>query len=400
MTVKTYLSTVGYPLVILLVLHFLNPFDLGFIFAYLLVVFCALIKKKQLIRDLDLDFLLLLCFGACYSIFDALNGHSTFQYMVMRAIFPAFFYILGKQLIVKGLTTKHIILVVLALVVLFSTTTILSIGKDLLKGGFAQISRTIPDFWTGQGIKATKYSSYLVYAMGLPAVLISISKLYHRKTIWALTAFFFVALLCVFRLGSRTAISIAVITFLFGLGTLFMQQNAKDNIRLIAFLGLFTFLMLKFSPLNLESEVFSTLGHRLQAKGTSSNESAGGRTELWASAIENMGKNPLGWKSKRHAHNLWLDIAKFAGIIPVIFLVLFNIRNFNNHLRLIRLDRTRYPNGIKIMFSLFTLGAVTSFFVEPIFQGNLFAFTFFCLLQGTLSAFLERSSTNNHNKEP
>lgn len=390
MTIKTFLAEIGYLIVALLVLHLVNPFDMAHIFGYLLLLACALYKKKEIVEKLDFDFLLLLMLGFTYSLFDFFGEHAGIQYLVIQAIFPAFLYILGKIIIIRELSQKNIIVLVIILIFTFSFTSLLSVISDLLKGGFTQTGRLIKNFWTGNGTKATQFANYLIYCMSLPPILIAIRKGYK----WLHTVFFIIiyvlALLCVFRLGSRTGLFITIITSSMGLLILFSQQNFFESVKLVVVLLLIAIVVFNFFPINLESEYFSTLGHRLQSENTSSASSAGGRTELWVETLKNFYKYPLGgWDARRHAHNLWLDVAKVSGIIPFIFLITFNVRNIFNVIKTYKLNKTKYSIGINTMFTLFSISALTSFFVEPILEGAFFAFTFYCFFQGMLKSYLD-----------
>lgn len=390
MTFKAYLVDTGYVIIGLLILHLMNPFDMAHIFGYLLIVIFALSQQNRIVANLDFDFVLLLLFGITYSLFDSLGENAGFQYLMMQAIFPAFFYIVGKILIRKELTHKNVLILILLLIFSLAITSLISVIGDLARGGFTQTGRLIKNFWTGNGTKATQFANYLIYCMALPPILITMRKNYKLIYLLLFILLYLTALICIFRLGSRTAFFIAIITFLIGFLLLFSQQNIIESVKLTLALAIIGFIILYFFPINVESEYFSTLGHRLQSENTSSASSAGGRTVLWTETLKNFYKYPLGgWNARRHAHNLWLDIGRVAGVIPLIFLIFFNIKNVFNIRSLYQLPKTKNSLGVNMMFTLFSLSALISFFVEPILEGAFFAFTFYCLLQGTLKGYID-----------
>lgn len=384
MTLKSYLSDLGYLLAALLFLHLVNPFDMGHIFAYLLLIVYFLTKKDVLIQNLDFEFFLLLLFGFTYSLFNSFGDHKGVQFLIMQAVFPSFFYLLGKSMIHKEMSPKNVVAVVLISVFIFSSTAMLSVSSDLMKGGFTQIGRLINNYWNNKPLQSTYYSIYLIYNMAIPIIFIASRKTFNMGYRLGMLAIYIVSLLCVFRLGTRTAIAITIITTTLGLFLLFSQQSFKQNIRLVVILGVSVYLFLNFNPIGLDAEVFSTLGHRLQSANTSSTATAGGRTAYWAQALNSLVEHPLGWTSRKHAHNLWLDLAKVAGVIPLFFFLAFNIKNFKSLVRLVRLPKSDDMLLLKITLGLFTLGALVAFFTEPVLEGSLFVVTFYCFLQGML----------------
>ncbi len=388
MNVRKYIEEVGPVIIILLFLHLLNPFNMGHIFGYLLFVVFIISKKSVLLKNMDQEFMILVLFGFIYTIFNALGPNKGFQYLIIQAIFPCFFYILGKTLIVKEITQKQIVFFLFSMAFAFSLTSIISVIQDLLRGGFAQSSRLIRSYWTGQWLKATIVAGYLTYNMVIPAVLFASRRSYFQKAL--LLGVYVISMLCIFRLGSRAALAITGLTLVIGLVVFLSQNSVRTNLKFIVRLILFLVVFLYFVPIDLEADYFSTLGARLQSSGTSSASSAGGRTELWQTALQNFIKSPLGWDAQRHSHNVWLDIAKVGGIIPFILFIIFNIKNLINLRRLFRFNNHKDSLEINMTFTLFTAGALIYFFVEPVLEGSFFSITFYCLVQGILKGYLDQ----------
>ncbi len=385
----------GWLIGVLLLLHLINPFDMAHIFAYLLIPIIALTKKQYLIELLDFDFLLLLLFGFTYSAFNVFGEHKGVQYLFMQALFPAFFYLLGKFLLIKHPSQSDLRNILFLLALAFTITSLVSVLLDLVKGGFAQTGRLIENFWTGKKIKSTGMAGYLTYVLTIPALIIGSNEKAQKLKQVILIGLYLISLICVFRLGSRTGIVITFLSFGIGIVIHMYLKSAKKNLQLFFRLVLALSIFILFVPINLESKYFSTLGHRLQSKGTSSNESAGGRTELWKNAIENFQKHPLGWQAKKHSHNLWLDVAKVGGIIPFMLLLIFNFRNLKNIKKLLALKKDNTYLEIKLIFALFTLAPFIQFSVEPIVEGSLYKLTFFIMIQGMLKKHLEMEWNRN-----
>jgi hypothetical protein len=123
-----------------------------------------------------------------------------------------------------------------------------------------------------------------------------------------------------------------------------------------------------------------------EGSGVKSASSAGNRTELWAEGVEKLFKKPLGWRSTRHHHNLWLDMAKHGSIFPLLF---FLISNFNCYKDLKKVLKYSGPDlGINVTFIAIFLATFLFFFTEPVIVGNFFSIVIFCLFFGILRGYL------------
>lgn len=382
--VAQYVKKIGWIPLALLLLHLLNPFSSALITASVLLIYYLLLYKELLFDKLDLETILVTIFSISYSLFIIADGsqYGGIQPLVTKLFMPPFFYLLGKNLLRFSVTKNFILLLLLLLIVFFSLTTLISIVSDLMKNGFTVsiLDRNIPDFWTGNQVLATGMSSFLLYNLTLPGIILLNRKAFNIKIIIILSAVFVTSLLCIFRLGSRTGIAVAGISLVIAITYAFVKQSLIQNIRFITLLVVLAILAYKFVPFDMDADYLSILGERLKSENTSSASSAGGRTELWENAFSKMFENPLGWKSEEYAHNLWLDTAKVVGIIPALFLFLFTLTNTLTAVKF-SFDKN---NEIElcVFFVLFTLVSMLLFFVEPIFEGSPFVFTFYCLVQG------------------
>lgn len=95
--------------------------------------------------------------------------------------------------------------------------------------------------------------------------------------------------------------------------------------------------------------------------------------------------NLLGGMDYPHyAHNLWVDVAKDAGVIPFVLYVVFAVLSVRNGFKVL-IDRkvTLYD---KMVFVPVLLGLFLVFFTEPVVQGSPITFTIFCFIVGGLSS--------------
>jgi len=385
-----YLRQIGFIYLIPFAFYLIDPFGKGFLFGYVLIL-VLLLNGKRLVPYLDSDFVFLSLFAISYALFYALDRSSGVQLIFIYAFFPGFFYLFGKYLAVPNLSTSKLVLLFFGIGFVFSFSALISVLLDLRTGGFVQLSREIPMVWNGEPKKATLMSAYLTFNMCLPIIYL----IKQRKiplVLQVLAGGVFVAsLLSVFRLGSRTQLVITVLAIIISFLFVVPRQTIKANTKLFFFMILVVAFVLKFVPLNLDADYFSVLGSRLQeSKNTSS---AGGRTELWLQALENLFSHPLGWRGShvRFAHNLWLDVARFAGVIPFFLLLIFTGRSLRNTYKAIRKDPEKLFLNTTML--IFTLAAMLVFFVEPVMEGLFYLFTVYCLYQGIINQYLIQSKS-------
>jgi len=388
---RTYVSKVGFILLGLLFLHLFDPYNLAAPLGYLVVVAFFLLKKTNLTKSFDTNALVILFFGIIYSLFEFLNLPKGIQYVVIESIFPVTFYLVGKELVIGKMKQIQIMNLLIALALVFSLPSLLSVLKTLATSGFIAKQREVPNIWTGSLMTATNASGYLIYLLVLPGIIIATKKDMSLKTKLLLTFVFLVTLICSFRLGSRTCLVLATVSILLGLAQLVISNNLFKNIKLMFVLAVLIFLAINYLKIDLKADYLSTLGDRLNDKNTSSISTGGNRTGLWSTAIQKMIKNPLGWDGY-YAHNTWLDIARVGGILS---LLLFMINNFICIKNLIKLFSVKPENiGITAIFSLFFFAAFLFFFGEPTILGHFYSLTFFFMLQGVLQKTIELRSEN------
>lgn len=388
MKIFLYLKNLTLPIVFLLFLFLLDPYSLSIEAGYLLIVAITVFKGRTLIFNLDKDFLIILAFSITYSLFDFLGENRGLQYIIIQAIFPVFFYALGKMMITNTkLTNKGIIMLILIIGFIYSASSVLSIIFNLIEGGFNQYKRFIPSFWTGEEIKSTKLASYLIYNSVIPAILVANQKRFNLITKIILTAIFVITILASFRLGSRTLIGISIFTLIASMIYIVSKQNIFKNLKLIVAVIVVIAVIYIYVPFDVNSPIFSTLGHRLKHGAGESIGTAGNRTVLWADGLKNLITHPLGWKYHSLHHNLWLDMAKNGTIIPLIFFLINNVFCYLNIKKAFKILNDDI--GLNITFFLTFFSTFLLFFTEPVIEGNFFSIVIYCLFYGILTGYIK-----------
>ncbi len=379
---KNYISSIGYFMTFILFLYLLNPFDKSILFGFVLVP--LFLARKHFIKlHIDFNFFLLLITSIIYALFSAFDPVVGMQYVFAYAIFPPMFYLIGKHLINPNVNEQNIVHILVIIGVLFSFSAMVSVMLNILEGGFAQYERTLPYFLSGNPVSATKMGAYFTFNMCIPAILIADSgksKLIFRLFV---AGIFIVSLLCVIRLGSRTQLSIMLITSLIALFYVMPRQHFSKNFRLMILLALLILLVLKNVSFDLKADWLSTFAGRME-NGSQDIASGGGRTERWSKSFEYMFKSPLGWSVKEfgYSHNLWLDALRVSGVITFILLSIFSIR------ALVIIHSAIKSNKISLLFNLqilvYTVGFFLLFMVEPIFEALFSFYCLFCIFVGAL----------------
>ena len=380
-----YYKKIGFPIIFFLIFFLVDPFQLGYLGGYVITLL-ILIKKEVIQNLIDIDSLILLFFSVVYALFFTQTEEFSVQTFLFYMLFPTAFFLLGKYVVTKTERIKDLYLLVYLVGFLFSFTALLSVTINLIQGGFQQFDRTIALFWNGTLLSATLMGSFFTFNMCIPALLIvQQGKLNILQRIASMVVFI-ISLLCTFRLGSRTQVVIAISLSIIALLYIIPRQSSHKNIRLLVMLGVVGLLIYLYVPLNLDADYFSVLGNRLEAPDANS-ASAGGRTERWTRSLDNLFVKPLGWSFDEfgYSHNLWLDVAQVAGLIPFIAIIIFSYKNIVKTIR-----ATTKRNGdlsFRTMILAYTLSANLLFFVEPVMQGTFFMFVVYCFFQGVISMY-------------
>ncbi|MHA7831040.1 MAG: O-antigen ligase family protein [Flagellimonas sp.] len=270
--------------------------------------------------------------------------------------------------------------------IIYSVTAILSVGFNIIEGGFIQVGRTIEGFWSGRERLATAMGAYFVFNMSIPGLLIVSKK---NLSLWSkllLIIIFIISLLCVFRLGSRTQIVLAIMGVFVGIIYRLKSQNAISNFKFMAVLAILIFLGINYISIDLDAEYLSSLGRRLQESDNAG--SAGGRTELWSKSIENLFEKPFGWSINEfgYSHNMWLDTARTGTVISMFLITVFTFFAVKNIVKALRVGKDAFFLNATIL--IFNIIIFLQFFVEPVFDSPLFQlFIFFCLIQGFINEY-------------
>ena len=364
--------------VFLLVLMFIDYSGYGYYFFYLPLLYLLFHKGYQLV---DVTFMFLLLWGIFYGVTNFTNfGYLNYASILMPIINFPFSYLMGKYVGYYN-TKDNIINILFQLSLALAFISLISVFLDIDKNGFVRIDnvRNIPLI----GYSLDSFNATNINSKMMPLVIFSIFVFFpikFKKKILYVTCSFLV-ILCSVRLQSRTMILFFLFLFFIAFVVAWRAFDVKKKIA-----GLFIFVLfivtIVYIILTFSQEL--TILNRLQNDDISS---GGGRTELMIRVLENLKDYPLGGMNKEisiFAHNLWLDCARVAGIIPFLLLILISLKYVYN--LFIYHFKVKDDFNLVLVITFISIALFIVFLVEPVLEGVYMCFTFFCFLFGTLLA--------------
>lgn len=384
-----YINQVGFLLVGLFALYLINPLDKGFLLGYALFGM-ILLKNKLVKQNLDTDLVLLAMLSVIYGLFYALDPVDGIQLIFIYSLFPITFYLLGKFMANPIKDDRYVFYLLFLSTAVYSLPAVISVYLNFTEVGFVGGERSIEYIWTGEPLSATVMGSYLTLNMCIPAILIA-----GRKSIplWfklVMIVLFILSLICALRLGSRTQLSIFLITSLVAVVYVLRRQTAKENVVLLVFLTAVVIFVLNKVSFDLNEDWLSAFADRMDKKGADV-ASGGGRLQRWEKSVANLFIKPLGWDLREfgYSHNLWLDVARAAGIIPFTILTIYTVRTFVQVRKILKKVKNVFINGMVLIYAL---GFLLIFMVEPIFDGMFSLFVLFCFYKGVINKYYEKKT--------
>ena len=199
--------------------------------------------------------------------------------------------------------------------------------------------------------------------------------------------------------ASRTLIFLTVIVFFAGVliyqyeKTSFLTAMTK-TVALFVALAIIAVLIIWLDLFHVQ-EWFanSSLGRRTAVFQNSGASIAQNDRWTYASDIlKLLPSNLLGGINYPHyAHNLWIDVAKDAGIVPFLGYVVFALLSVRNGF--IVLTNREMKVSDKVFLITVLLGLFMVFFTEPVMQGSPITFTIFCFVVGGVSSITQLQKT-------
>ena len=341
-------------------------------------------------RKIDVTSLLILTFSFLYTYFQRSNGHAyTPSSLIFDLLFPFIVYQTGAYLVKRQKSPKSSLLLLCLMALALAIPAIMDSVNDTIKTGeLINVTRGIINDDGEIGRSATGYGMMVAIMVGCLGILLLKpgNKLDSRlKVLIAIASF--LALFTTIHLVNRTGIVLAAISI--GCVIFLPPHSFKKNLYTIVSLIIVAGVV--FYVLG-DSAFFSDALDQYEARdsGTGSVDSAGGRTQRWAAAINQLFDEPWGnEKGVRfhgkyvNAHNMWLDTGVVAGIIPMILLIWIGVIYIR---AIIKMYRCRYYNQFER--NLLLIMGVSMFLqlnTEPVIQGVFQLFLYFIFYTSVLN---------------
>lgn len=351
--------------------------------ASMVVMIPILLFSKRRVH-IDLNFILItlamLSYVAIGNIFDA--GVSAALSLLIAVPLS---YISGKY--IAGQNSELSLMKVLVfLAVITGALAILSVIMEISSSGFVGSSRNIMFIGANDRIlSATGMAARMSILIGLIGMVMVKRNSKRQNKLRNIILFFGVlAVICSLRLGTRTSIVLLLVSVI----TAFLMNFKNYNLGQKVVFFLLTFLTIYgiiyfFSSNSFLLEYFKD---RMDLEGAGIS-SGGGRFEIQRNIIElipkyPMGSIPAGSFGGNYAHNLWLDVARVSGIIPMTLLIILTIRFIADIIYVCRMKRLSL--FFRTMILLIFIDIMLQMSVEPVLEGMLVIFMYFCFLGGVM----------------
>jgi len=382
---KKVIGNIDYLLVILAALFFLNLYG-TFQFVGLLLGGYVFLKYSKIVLFPDKIQILLLLFGFTYVVFSSFNIDFSFRTVYAFIFLPWLAFTAGKVNALNLKNEKKLI----ALLLVFSASVafiyIFSVVDSFIQTGFAGTRVADLRFLdrTGDTIErsATGVGMHIVPLLAFLPVLLFANNGIGKKALIVGSVLSILAAFTSTLLLTRTPIGLLGLLFIFVFFYNLRSQLIKNKIIIIL---IFSATIYAFQSVDFQAiEITAGLYGRFHQEDVGD---FGFRLEMWREGARNIFLYPLGGETLRYDyyHNLWLDLRKFGGIIPMVLLIAFSVFSVKAVYQVLRNAQLSLQTRSLIGSMFFVVFAMM--FMEPVIEGSPVFFLFYVFLVGLLRQF-------------
>lgn len=376
-----------------LISGFLLLFGLGvgnlekiFILCFLLLVLWKHIKSHNYTINRNSQLIPLFLWGLFFSTMFVLDSGDVIGNIVYYLVAPSIMFILGYDLLCLDKAESDFSLYVYLLSLGFFLHAVISVILSARSGVFQINAEHVKDIWSGRMISRTIMGMYMV-----PVVCFSIPVIFQvegkRQILQKVVAAVVVvaAIATSIYVGNRALLLISAILTLISLVLAF--KYTKKKIRLLAFVILFSILvvfLLVSNTLNLSNFIENSfLAKR------SMNIISDGRFDAYKVVFQHFDNYLFGWMSSgdhiegtslKWAHNVWLDIFVFSGIVPLFLFLMYSFRVIRDTIAVLRNDFLK--TNTKVTVAALVIGIFLNWGIEPVLQSNPYFLSACCMIFG------------------
>lgn len=357
-----------------------------FIVCFFVMVLWNHIKDSNFLVKRHSQAIPLVIWGFFFSAMFILEGRDVPGNLVYYLIAPSTMCIFGYELISKDTAESDFLWYVYIVSLGFFLHAIISIVLSAKSGVFQYNAEHVRDVWTGRMISRTIMGMYM-----MPIVCVSIPMLFRvegkkllLQRLLAITAVVS-SLLASIYVGNRALLIISGILLMASLVMTFRFTKNKNRLLVFSLVSLLILIILTGSNVvNLEHFV-STSFLSKRSKDIESDA----RFEVYKLVIQNFGNYLFGWLSSgghikgttlKWAHNVWLDIYTYGGLIPFVFFFNYSLRVIRDTISVLKnrfLKITTKVTAIALLIGIFLNWAI-----EPVLQSNPYFLSACCMIFG------------------
>lgn len=230
-------------------------------------------------------------------------------------------------------------------------------------------------------VNATNMGSFFALNLGLfPLLLLKKKNMGGLSLRFAVLYLVGIALFSTLNMSNRTALLITGLSIL----VYFVATGNRRFFFVTSIVAVIIVILINLDAWGLKSIIQSA---RLYIRFADMDLHEELRFQYWKEAIAYLIKHPFGQfsitNSTQYAHNLWIDTALRAGILPVIPLLIFTVVQIRD---IISLSRSNSINEISKGIILgFGVAFYITFLLEPILEGYFIFFMIYFFYSGILS---------------
>lgn len=351
------------------------------IHVYVKVGFCLFALASLIAENPNVKNILpLLTFSATFAAISYVNGaiHSNFELLGML-LCPLTYYLMGCSVVRTSHSDNEILWIILLTIISSNLILWENIIADVSENGLINVSRIIATD-DGSVLSATLQS--MTASLGTACVVCAISYGVRKKAVFIISILAAaLSLFCIIHLVTRTGLIVfAVVVFV---ALMYNYREQWWKILLTAVFVAVVFVLVA----QLGGFYFDALDAYAERNEDSSIASGGLRTIIWKNALNDFVTHPFGWSNKvsYYAHNLWLDVARCAGILPFFILVAISVRNYQFTYRLFKMEGNPLVGFIVGLNVCMFLSA----FMEPVLEGVSTYFYLMCMIWGIQRVYYE-----------
>lgn len=292
---------------------------------------------------------------------------------------PPLFYLLGRSIVCKSISTDEITLFLLITIICFGGLLYKTILLDIYYNGFINPIREIT---IGNADRpATHYGTIASLGLvGLGYFFIS-----NKSNNYIVPLLFIccsvLSITTVLHLINRTGLVVVVVSTIIMCLYYYRHHNTKFVI-VFLLISIIVYIVI-ISNTSIASDLFEVYENRNSYDAGT----MGSRTILWRDAINNILKYPWGWSRSviemKHSlvHNFWLDNARIAGVFPLLFSILCLFSPIRHLIKMLQIQKDSYVSLVLGVFTIMFL----SLFVEPQLDASPYYVSLFFMLLGIIN---------------